>query len=190
MSNLIYTNTIGNLTSNISYDDCACSPREDNDGNVASFFFVTRSLRIDELEIDNSEAESWEDVEKLIKSKYGRDIALIKPVYMYKHSGVSLSYGKICQFDSGKIGYSVLLKSKIRKLNNIKKVTQKYIEKEEKMMDSELSVYSKWLDGDVYRVVILDQNDEEIENCGSFYGLNDAIEFSNEILEPLEQKTA
>ena len=178
MSNSIYTNTIENLTSNISYDDCACSPREDNDGNVASFFFVTRSLRIDE------------DVEKLIKSKYGRDIALIKPVYMYKHSGVSLSYGKICQFDSGKIGYSVLLKSKIRKLNNIKKVTQKYIEKEEKMMDSELSVYSKWLDGDVYRVVILDQNDEEIENCGSFYGLNDAIEFSNEILEPLEQKTA
>lgn len=190
MSNSIYTNTVGNLTSNIYYDDCPFSPREDDDGNVSAFYFETKSLKINELGIDNSEANSWEDIEKLIKSKYGSDIALIKPVWMYKHSGVSLSYSQTCKFDSGKIGFSVLLKSKIRKLHNIKKVTQKYIKQEEKMMDSELSLYSKWLDGDVYRVEILDQNEEEIENCGSFYGLDDAIEFSNEILEQEDPKVA
>lgn len=190
MSNSIYTNTVGNLTSNIYYDDCSFSPREDNDGNISAFYFETKSLKINELGIDNSEANSWGDIEKLIKAKFGSDIALIKPVWMYKHSGVSLSYGQTCRFDSGKIGFSVLLKSKIRKVHNIKKVTQKYIKQEEKMMDSELSTYSKWLDGDVYRVEILDQNDEEIENCGSFYGLDDAIEFSNEVLELEEQKAA
>lgn len=190
MSNTLYTNTVGNLTSNIFNDEAACSPREDNDGNVASFFFLTRSLRLDELDIDNSDADSWEDVEKLIKSKYGRDIALIKPVYMYKHSGVSLSYGKTCPFDSGKIGYSVLLKSKIRKLHDIKNVTKKYIEKEEKMMDSELSLYSSWLNGDVYRVEIEDQNGNLVESCGSFYDFNDALLFINEIFESEEKKTA
>lgn len=190
MSNSLYTKTVGNLTSNIFHDEDARSPRKDDDGNVASFFFLTQNFRLDELDIDNSEAESWEDVEKLIKSKYGSDIALIKPVYMYKHSGVSLSYSKTCPFDSGKIGYSVLLKSKIRELHNIKNVTKKYIEKEEKMMDSELSLYSDWLNGDVYCVTVEDQNGDIVESCGSFYKFNDAIEFSNEVLGVEEEKIA
>lgn len=182
MKDILYTNTVGNLTTNIIYDQFAESPRESDDFTVASFFFVTKHLRINELEIDDSCAESWEDIEDIIHLKHGNDIALIKPVYMYKHSGISLSYGETCPFDSGRIGYSVLLKSKIREMQNIKRVTQKYIDQEEKAMDTELSHYSNWLNGDAY-IVEVEEKGSIMELYGTFYDLNDAIEQSNEILD-------
>jgi len=48
--------------------------------------------------------DSLEELEKIIKSK--NDIAEILPVYMYDHSGISLSSSPFeCKWDSGKIGF-------------------------------------------------------------------------------------
>lgn len=101
------------------------------------------------------------------------DVAIIKPLYLYDHSGITISTEPFsCGWDSGQVGFVIVTKKAIRENWSIKNVTQKYRTHAEKILDGEIETYDKELCGDVYGFVTYDKNGDLVDSCGGFYGDN------------------
>lgn len=97
------------------------------------------------------------------------------PIYMYDHSGVTLSTGRGYPFndpwDAGQLGYIYATYEEIRKEYGIKYVTKTIIEKVEKVLKSEVAVYSRYLNGEVYgwMVSTLEDPEEQLDSVWGYY---------------------
>lgn len=113
--------------------------------------------------------EHWE--KERIRALFER-YYIILPVYMYDHSGVSLStsgYGD--RWDSGQVGWIYVSKEDVRKKYNVKRITKKIRLLVESVLKAEVEVYSQYVSGDVYGYTLY-VDDEEIDSCWGFYGYN------------------
>jgi hypothetical protein len=103
-----------------------------------------------------------------------KDVVICKPVHLYKHSGESISTELTepydCRWDSGTIGFVVVTKEDIRKNWGIKRVTQKYIDHAEEILEAEIKTLDQYVRGEVYGFMVEDIDGEEIDSCSGFYG--------------------
>ena len=107
-----------------------------------------------------------EDVKKQIK-----DVVSIQPVYLYSHSGVTISLTPFgCKWDSGCCGFVVVTKEDIRNWFGCKRVTQKDIDKAIGYIESEISTLNQYITGDVYGFIIEDEDENHEDSCWGFYG--------------------
>jgi len=114
--------------------------------------------------------------------KHFKDVAVIKAVHIYDHSGIAIStelkYPFNCQWDSGTIGFAVVRKSDIKKDFGVKRVTKALLKQAENILDGEIETLNQYITGDVYRfeVVTLSkcekehEHEEHEDSCGGFYG--------------------
>lgn len=117
--------------------------------------------------LNSKDFNSFNDVKKYFEKE--NDIALIKPLYLYDHSGITISTTPFsCQWDSGQIGFVFVTKDDIRHNFGKKKVTKELIEKAEKIMDSEVNEYDNFLQGNVFRYDIHDEDGEPVNSCCGF----------------------
>lgn len=110
---------------------------------------------------------------------------VILPVYIYDHSGITISTGKFsCQWDSGQVGFIYYDKQR----NEHEGYTPEWLEKHHKgksidqviadMLRAEIKEYDQYLTGDVYGFEIF-RPDEDItlgsggESCWGFFGYNE-----------------
>lgn len=122
------------------------------------------------------EANSWQEVEKILKKDYAA--VVIIPIYMFDHSGISLSTSKFnCPWDSGQVGF--IYCSKAMAKIEFKKVTKKIKEIISKRLISEIEIYNQYLNGEVYGYELIEENKcshcdniktEIIDSCYGFYG--------------------
>ena len=106
------------------------------------------------------------DLEQKFFQKY---IAL--PTYIYDHSGVSISTTPFsCRWDSGKVGYIYQTKEKIREIYNWDVITNKRRDEIKNYLQGEIDVLDEYLRGNVFRFCIKNENGEELDSCGGFYG--------------------
>lgn len=123
--------------------------------------------------------DSLEELEKIIKSK--NDIAEILPVYMYDHSGISLSSSPFeCKWDSGKIGFIFITKENARKSHNVKRISKRVRGIIHKNLLANIEVYSQYLNGEYYGYSVLDKDDNELDSCWGFYGWDNVVEQATE----------
>lgn len=86
-----------------------------------------------------SEFDEW-----IIKNE--KELALIKPVYMYDHSGLSFSITPFsCPFDSGQIGYIYLTKENVKECFGTDDVAE---DKILELFNKELSHYQTFANGE------------------------------------------
>ena len=125
----------------------------------------------DKNDYNQNDYDSWSELKKaIIKNE---DVAIIKPLYLYDHSGITISTEPFsCGWDSGQVGFVIVTKKAIRENWSIKNVTQKYRTHAEKILDGEIETYDKELCGDVYGFVTYDKNGDLVDSCGGFYGDN------------------
>ena len=111
-------------------------------------------------------------IEKAINQYY-----VILPLYLYDHSGITISTGPFnCPWDSGQIGYIYVTKEAIKKEFNRKIMSKKLEQKAIDIMQSEVKTYDQYLTGQVYGYMIepTDEN-KEIEcddSCWGFFGMD------------------
>jgi hypothetical protein len=118
---------------------------------------------------------SWEEMEKAILKEEGKG-TIILPLYLYDHSGVSISTGSFsCRWDSGQVGFIIADKKKILQEFGGKILTKKTKEKVVSILESEVSTYSQYLEGEVYGFIIEDEEGEQLDSCFGFYGNDFAI---------------
>lgn len=118
---------------------------------------------------------SDEEEEKLLNLFYKH--AIILPVYMYDHSGITLNTtGFSCGWDSGEVGYIAVTK------REAKKQFKKY-EKAIDYLNGIVKLIDDYVTGNVFCFSIEDENGNVIDSCGGFYGSdfeeNGLFEYTN-----------
>lgn len=177
-NNLIETITKNGYIAKIYYDDCVEGPRNgDYHDNLSKIYSQHKRYDFNEIQLDNEICETWEDELKALHQQY--DIAIIKPLYLLDHGSLTLSTesfgGYNGWFDSGQLGYIMILKADMRKEYSCKRISHKMLLQAEKIMLSELNCFQQYLNGDIYRFTIEDEQGEIIENCGGYYGYDDLV---------------
>lgn len=90
------------------------------------------------------------------------DVRLSLPIYMYDHSGITLSHSPFsCPWDSGKLGWHYLTKADVKKNFN-RDVTDEELTAH---LKAELEEYDAYIQGEVWGFV--DGNDD---SCWGFIG--------------------
>lgn len=96
---------------------------------------------------------------------------IAQPLYVYEHSGISISTTPFsCKWDSGKVGYIYITPKDAREERGVKRITKKVREIILNDLNSQVQTYNTYLNGDVFRFEVFDEEGEEIDSCGGFYG--------------------
>lgn len=154
----------------VFYDEYPESPREwDNLGKM--FCFHRRYNLGDKHQYRADDYNNWNEFLKAIKKDY--NVAIVLPLYMYDHSGITISTSPFsCHWDSGQIGWVFVTKEDIRNEYNMKRISKNLLEKVEKVLISEVEIYDDYVRGDVFGYRLENSEGEEIDSCYGFYGDN------------------
>ena len=144
-------------------DDCSESPREFS--NVGKMVCWHKRYKLG----DKHEYACPENFqEQMIVND--SDI-IILPVYMLDHSRVQLSTGAFsCPWDSGQIGWIYCTKNTV--IENWGTWDDSSKESARKCMINEVECYSDYMNGDVFGYEKYDKNNELIDSCYGFIGMD------------------
>ena len=113
---------------------------------------------------------------------------IIKPLYLYDHSGIRMSTGSFigraqhAEWDSGQIGWIYASHKDIEKEYEI--ITPETIEKANRLLENEVKLYDAYISGQCYGFLLY-KDGEEIDSCWGFLG--DADDIKESIKEYLEE---
>lgn len=161
----------------IFQDECPESPREWS--TMAKMFcFHKRYSLGDDHEYNTDDFSNWSEFKNQIEKDY--DVAIILPLYMYDHSGVTISTQPFsCQWDSGQVGWVFITKDTIREEYSVKHVTKSSLQKALTYLLGEVEVYDQYLTGEVYSFNLVEvetckhcgeKHENSIDSCGGFFG--------------------
>jgi len=165
----------------ISYDEMVESPRDWSnlgyfitcDGNYSSPDNVFEGELRDWIKETGQEVASQDEHIKVIKDwfKLNTDekVLEIYPITKYEHSGVSYSLGDKFGFDYSNNGFYIITDKTQKEVGTDKKDF-------EKVIGSELEIYNKYCNGEIYRFYLHDKDGEEEDSCCGFYEVEDIRE--------------
>ena len=151
----------------ICYDENSDSPRDwDNLAEIV----VTNSYKhlgdtvLTEYDEDEDEDEGMDDL-----------YAVWKPLYIYDHSGISLSTTPFsCPWDSGQIGYvGVTWETAKREFSYMS--GDRLIERLNDVIEGEIATLNAWVNGEVYGYIYTktdsEGNEIEYDSCWGYYSV-------------------
>jgi len=161
-------------TLGVEYCEWAESPRE-WDNLTKCIFFGTYSHVGDKHNYNSNDYNGWNEMEQDIIKR--EQPVIIKKVYMYVHSGATISLEPFaCPWDSGVLGFVIITKEDLKKEYNWKVITKKRLESVleniNNVLKGEIEVLDAYISGDVYEFSIQDENGETEDSCGGFYGFD------------------
>ena len=152
-------------------DNDPFNPREDL--NFGTIYYTSSRYNLGDSRISSEEIQALEQDPEMIHL----------PVYAYIHGGVCLNTtGFSCPWDSGQSGIIAVSKDQIRKEFGVKRITQKVLGQVKQRLASEVEIFSKYLNGEVYGFQVVDSQGEILDSCYGFYSEEDALEAGNEAL--------
>jgi len=152
----------------IDYDTWADDPR--NWDNISKMICFHRRYDLgDKHSYSHSDYDSWDEMERVIIKN--EDVAIILPLYLYDHSGISISTSPFsCPWDSGQVGFVCVSKDVVRNEYGVKRITKDVREKANQILLAEIDTYNKFIEGEVYGFQILSEDDDVEDSCWGFYG--------------------
>lgn len=160
----------------IVYDEHGENPRECENATIMIFTHRRYGLP-NETKFDFKSASSWDEAEKAVRRKL-KNIRFFCRVYMMDHSVLTFSlkpFGGIYgYFDSGCVGFIAITGESIGDKKRRKQ------EEYEAIANAELKTYEAYANGEVYRVVIEDEEGEEVDSCSGFFGRESGEEWAKE----------
>lgn len=169
-------------------DEDSESPRQwDNLGHMACFH---RHYALGDNYQDRPDhCNDPDNFQEWVKEQ-GDEIAIILPLYLYDHSGITMwtqdgirRYHQHYAWDGGQVGWIYVLKSDIRAAFNVKRISKKNLEHARQLLISEVQTYDKFLIGDVYGYKVFQEDEETDLSCWGFFGESDAIQYAKEDID-------
>jgi hypothetical protein len=155
-------------TVELEIEESPYNPREDDNMTVIVSFHRRYSLN-DKHDYKQTDYNNWGELAKAIVRK--EKPAIIKPLYMYEHSGITIKTSPYdCPWDSGQIGFVFITSAKARKEYNWKKITKNRVTFLDKMLETEIDIFRKYFENDIWYFNEYDENGNECNSCGNFYG--------------------
>lgn len=167
------------ITLSREYD--AENPRERGNLGKMVCFHPTWVLGDANTGIDMDDYSGWDSMLKgLLKDNPN---AVILPVYLYDHSGISVSTTPFsCRWDSGQCGWIYATPQGIRKVLGINRVTRKRREEAEELLRAEVWIYNKYLCGDVWTY----EFEIGADWYGTEYGRTAALNRAQELIDEIK----
>lgn len=131
---------------------------------------------IDAIRNSRRYCESWEssytdafrdfdNPQELLNTALELDVALILPLYLYDHSGITMNTtGYSCQWDSSQVGYIYITREKIRKEYDVKRISKQLLERVTGYLVGEVHTYDQYLTGDVWNYTITEYQEAKEHN--------------------------
>jgi hypothetical protein len=158
-----------NTTLEVIQDDDAQDPREAWEPMGTMICFHKRYSLGDKHTYTADDFANWEDMKKKLTRKL--NIAVILPLYLYDHSGITMSTKPFGDpWDSGQVGFIYVTKTTVRNEYKVSRMSKKIIEKVTKCLLAEVETYDQFISGEVYGFKHYDAEGEEIESVWGFYG--------------------
>lgn len=125
-----------------------------------------RRMNLGDREPHSDSHKGWSGVKKEIKERH--DVVMIKPLYLYNHSGVSVSTTPFnSNWDSSQVGFIFITEDRLDELGlSEEKRTQ---EQFEKIIEGEVETYDQYLNNQVFRYEYW-VDGEQVDSCGGFFG--------------------
>lgn len=174
--------TVGEMTVKIYPDEIAPDPRKDYDRAGMMICFHERYDLGDAHDYKKEDFASWLEVKQQIEKDYPN--ALILPLYLMDHSGLSLSTtSSLFQvfdhegWDWRQVGFIFMPQATINEWyggDNDSAIAG---------LQAEVEEYDQYLQGDVYWVVVEDPSGCIRESVGGMYGGDVAKTHANELAE-------
>lgn len=159
-------------TLKIFTDEDPIDPRENDNLTKMVCFHKRYDLGDTQTDYWQEAFESWDELKEEIIEK--EKPLVIKPLYMYNHSGITISTKPFsCPWDSGQIGWVYITNKTINVCGTTIKNDEtfaQYKERLEKYLEGEVNEYDQYIRGDVYLFEVTDENGKTIDGCGGFYG--------------------
>lgn len=164
----------------IEFDEYSSSPRDWS--NLGYFITIDKNYKSpdkyqeleDIIRETGNEATSQEEHIEMIKNRIENEtdekVLKIYPVCKYEHGGINYFLETRQGFDYSNCGFYIITDKTQKELGTDKKDW-------EKVINQELENYNKWVNGEVYRYTLYDNNGEIDDTCGGFYGLDDVKEY-------------
>lgn len=121
------------------------NPREDD--NLGLMICSHKRYNLgDKHDFNFDNHNNWDEAENAIKKQY--DVAVILPLYLYDHSGITMATKPFsCRWDSGQVGFIVVSKKKIRDEYKVKRISNELIKKVTKVLEAEVKGYDNYIMG-------------------------------------------
>ena len=117
----------------------------------------------DKHDYNKNDYNSWEELAEAIKEN--ENVLLMKPLYLYDHSGLTISTEEFnCKWDSGQVGFIYITKEQAELLGAPEDTFDRQLE-------GELETYKQELQGEVFGFTCY-KDGEVADSCGGFYGRN------------------
>ena len=174
-------------TISIEHDNDPENPRDFCDYSTFALFHKRYSLGdpVSRHGIRTDDYSGWADMEAGIMRKHPKCVIL--PVYLYDHSGLTMSTTPFhCPWDSGQVGYAFVPRDKACEWLGKKYLTKKGRAVVEKWLVNEVRISSLYCNGEVYGFSI-SKDEEELDSCWGFYGMEDAIQSAREAVDNFGQ---
>lgn len=175
----------------IEHDDDPMNPRTDWDNVTTIICFHSRYDLGDKTDYKSSQFDGWDELKEQIESDY--KVLMIKPLFMYDHSGITISTSPFsCRWDSGQIGWVFIDEKQLNLMCG-----KDYDRSEEtlnKMIEADIETYDKYVTGQVYRYTIYEietcslghEHKTFVEGCGGYYGEDECRSEAESMLRSLE----
>ncbi|GGF91371.1 MULTISPECIES: hypothetical protein [Cysteiniphilum] len=125
----------------------------------------------DEHEYNHNDYLSWEELKNALIKQH--DIAIIKPIYLYDHSGITIDTTPFhCQLDSGQIGFVFVTKDNLRSWFSKKRLSAQDLNYAQELLNKEISIYNAYLSGSVYGYMVYNNKNELLDSCSGYYDDN------------------
>lgn len=137
---------------------------------------IVQDLNIREY-IEGLDKDYWYDEDKLQEFIEAKEGAVVLPLYLYEHSGITMNTtGFSCRWDSGQVGWIYVSKERI--IEEYGDASKESVEKARRVLESEVETYAQYLEGDVYGFEIIKQeqcdhghvHEKHEDSCWGFYG--------------------
>lgn len=178
--------TAGGYEGYVIRDEDAPNPRKEFD-NLGRMVCGHRRYNLGDsstvlgYSFDVSDYDGWDDVEASLKRWH--DAAVILPLYLYDHSGLTISTTPFSgRFDSGQVGFTYITNAALRE--NCPHLTEsERMEAGRKALLAEVKTYDAYLRGDVHGWQIVDADGSHVDSCFGYYSREDAASDMKATLE-------
>ena len=177
----------------IFHDEDPMNPRTEWDNTTTMICFHKRYNLGDKHDFNSRDYESWSEMEQAIKNHY--EVLAIKPLYLYDHSGITISTSPFgCQWDSGQVGFVIIDKDNLQRISGDADGFNEL--NLEEIIEAEVETYDSYIQGEVYGYKIIEvetcdkghEHEEIIESCGGYYKEEEAEEEGNSLLKHYQEK--
>lgn len=147
------------------------NPRECS--NLGTMVCFHRKYNLGDKDHGQGKGMNFSNPDELVQHlKEEPSIAL--PLFLLDHSGLKMRtrrfHGLIGMWDSGQVGVIFVEKWWLRKEYGWKRISPRRRQRAVERLKTEVSVYSQYLEGDIYWYEVLDSDGEVVDTCSGCFG--------------------